>query len=99
MREQLMSTATFHTTAPTSADLASAVDAAIRAVRTSGDCGAHRSEAIRLVHRWVAQQDRLDAVHITRHLDAWAVQLNNACRGTGARPVVRVGVRLRTAGF
>lgn len=96
-----MSTATLQTIAPSSSDLAGRVDAAIAAVRSScGDGSVHRAEAIRLIHRWVAQQDRLDAVRIVRHLDAWVVQLNTACRSTpSARPVVRVGVRLRTAGF
>ncbi len=76
-----MSTATVKSFAPTSTDLASQVNAAILAVRTCGDSGAHRAKAVTLAHRWVAQQDRLDAVHITRQLDTWALQLNAACRG------------------
>lgn len=96
-----MSTATFHTTGPTSADLTARVDAAIAAVGNAcGEGSFQRAEAIRLAHRWVAQQDRHDVVRLTRQLDAWTTQLNRACRSTrSARPVVRIGLRLRTAGF
>lgn len=94
-----MTTATFQDLAPSSSDLAGAVGTAIRAVRTCGDSGAHRAKAVTLAHRWVAQQDRSEAVRITRQLDTWALQLNAASRGTAARPVVRIGARLRTAGF
>lgn len=82
------------------ADLTTLIDAAIADVRTAdrGDGGMHRDAALRLIHCWVAQQDRLDPTPIARRLDVWCHALNEACwRSGSATPVVRVGQRLRTA--
>lgn len=81
----------------TSAQLAQQVAVAIEAVRMAdcSDCGRRRDDAVRLVHRWVAQQERDDVAMTVRALDAWAVMLNAASGRSGsARPVVRRGLRL-----
>lgn len=81
-----------------SAGLAEQVELAIARVLTAGtaDCGRRRDDVLRLVHRWVAQQDRSDITRTARVLDMWVAELNAASRASGsAGPVVRIGMRLR----